>query len=98
MTARGDALGLATMKRANGIRGWPERSMKIVAVLGPMLFSAAPALAQSSLNWPETIELLAQERTQAGNLASRPRSSSSRLAIATKRLTYRACKSASRAR
>ena len=39
--------------------------MKIVAVLGAMLFLLAPALAQTSLNWPETIELLAQERTQA---------------------------------
>jgi hypothetical protein len=34
--------------------------MKIVVSLGATVFLLAPALAQASLNWPETIELLAQ--------------------------------------
>ena len=67
--------------------------MKIVAVLGVMLFLLAPALAQTSLNWPETIELLAQERTRAETCVETLKSSSDKRAVATDRLTYGAAKS-----
>jgi hypothetical protein len=67
--------------------------MKIVASLGAMLFLLAPALAQASLNWPETIELLAQERTQAETCVATLKSSSDKPAVATGRLTYGAAKS-----
>jgi hypothetical protein len=66
--------------------------MKIVAVLGVMLFLPAPAWAQTSLNWPETIELLARERTQAQTCVETLKSSSDKAAVATGRLTYGAAK------
>lgn len=67
--------------------------MKIVAVLGALLFSLAPALAQAGLNWPETIDLLAQERTQAETCVETLKSSSDKAAVGTGRLTYAAAKS-----
>ena len=69
--------------------------MKIVAGLGAMVFLVAPALVQTSLNWPETIELLAQERTQAETCAETLKSSSDKAAVTTGRLTYGAAKSQS---
>ena len=35
-----------------------------------LLSSGGPVAAQTSLGWPETIELLAQQRTQAETCAS----------------------------
>jgi hypothetical protein len=67
--------------------------MKIVAVLGLALFAVAPVFAQTSLNWPGTIELLAQERTQAETCKETLKSSSDKAAVATGRLTYGAAKS-----
>ncbi len=67
--------------------------MKTIAGLGAMLFLLAPALAQTSLGWPETIELLAQERTQAETCVATLKSSSDKAAVATGRLTYGAAKS-----
>lgn len=69
--------------------------MKIVAVLGVMLFWLAPVLAQTSLNWPETIELLAQERTQAETCVETLKTSNDKAAVATGRLTYGVAKSQS---
>ncbi len=69
--------------------------MKIVAVLGVMLFLLAPVLAQTSLNWPETIELLAQERTQAETCVETLKTSNDKAAVATGRLTYGVAKSQS---
>jgi hypothetical protein len=70
-------------------------AVKIVAGLGAMVFLVTPALGQTSLNWPETIELLAQERTQAETCAETLKSSSDKVAVATGRLTYGAAKSQS---
>jgi hypothetical protein len=67
--------------------------MKIVAGLGGMLFLLAPALAQAGLNWPEIIDLLAQERTQAETCVETLKSSSDKAAVGTGRLTYGAAKS-----
>ncbi len=67
--------------------------MKTVAAFGAMLFLLAPALAQTSLNWPETIEVLAQERTQAETCVETLKTSSDKAAVATGRLTYGAAKS-----
>jgi hypothetical protein len=69
--------------------------MKIVAVLGAMLFAVRPAAAQTSLGWPETIELLAQQRTQAETCVETLKSSSDKAAVATGRLTYGAARSQS---
>jgi hypothetical protein len=57
--------------------------MKIVAVRAVMLFAVTPAAAQASLGWPETIELLAQERTQAETSIETLKSSTDKAAIAT---------------
>jgi hypothetical protein len=67
--------------------------MKIVALLGVMLFAVTPAPAQTRLGWPETIELLAQERTQAETCVETLKSSNDKAAVATGRLTYGAAKS-----
>jgi hypothetical protein len=69
--------------------------MKIVAVFGVTFLAVAPAAAQTSLGWPETIELLAQERTQAETCVETLKSSSDKAAIATGRLTYGATKAQS---
>ena len=66
--------------------------MKIVAGLGVILFAVTLSQAQTRLGWPETIELLAQERTQAETCAETLKSSSDKAAIATGRLTYGAAK------
>jgi hypothetical protein len=67
----------------------------IAAAFLAMLFLLAPALAQTNLGWPETIELLAQERTQAETCVATLKSSSDKAAVATGRLTYGAAKSQS---
>src|ERR1700722_9042415 len=69
--------------------------MKTVVLLGVTLYAATPAGAQTSLGWPETIELLAQERTQAETCVETLKSSSDKAAIATGRLSYGAAKSQS---
>jgi hypothetical protein len=69
--------------------------MKIAAACGAMVFLLAPALAQTSVDWPETIDLLAQQRTQAETCVATLKSSSDKAAIATGRLTYGAAKSQS---
>jgi hypothetical protein len=43
---------------ASGTRDWQRNGMKTIAAFGA-LFLFAPALAQTGLNWPETIDLLA---------------------------------------
>lgn len=60
-----------------------------------ILFAVTPVYAQKSLGWPETIELLAQERTQAEACAGTLKSSTDTAAVATGRLTYGAAKSQS---
>ena len=67
--------------------------MKIAAACGAMVFLLAPALAQTSVDWPETIDLLAQQRTQAETCVATLKSSSDKAAIATGRLTYGVAKS-----
>jgi hypothetical protein len=69
--------------------------MKIAAACGAMVFLLARALAQTSVDWPETIDLLAQQRTQAETCVATLKSSSDKAAIATGRLTYGAAKSQS---
>ena len=69
--------------------------MKIAAACGAMVFLLAPALAQTSVDWPETIDLLAQQRTQAETCVATLKSSSDKAAIATGRLIYGAAKSQS---
>jgi hypothetical protein len=69
--------------------------MKIAAACGAMVFLLAPALAQTSVDWPETIDLLAQQRTQAETCVATLKSGSDKAAIATGRLTYGAAKSQS---
>ena len=59
------------------------------------MFAVAPVYAQTSLGWPETIELLAQERTQAKTCVETLKSSSDKAAVVTGRLTYGAAKSQS---
>ena len=68
--------------------------MKTIAALGVMLFAVTPTPAETSLGWPETIELLAQQRTQAETCAGTLKSSD-KAAVATGRLTYGAAKSQS---
>ena len=72
-----------------------EKIIKIAALLGAMLLGITLAWAQTSLGWPETIELLAQERTQAQTCIETLKSSSDKAAIVTGRLTYGAAKSQS---
>ena len=67
--------------------------MKIVAGLGIMLLAVMATASQPSLSWPETIDLLAQERTQAETCAETLKTSSDKGAVATGRLTYGAAKS-----
>jgi hypothetical protein len=67
--------------------------MKIAAAFGAMVVLLAPALAQTSVDWPETIELLAQQRTQAETCVATLKSSSEKAAVATGRLSYGAAKS-----
>jgi hypothetical protein len=67
--------------------------MKIAAAFGAMVVLLAPALAQTSVDWPETIELLAQQRTQAETCVATLKSSSDKAAVATGRLSYGAAKS-----
>jgi hypothetical protein len=67
--------------------------VKIVAVLGLTLSAVTPTLGQTSLGWPQTIELLVQERTQAETCVATLKSSSDKAAVATGRLTYGAAKS-----
>jgi hypothetical protein len=69
--------------------------MKNVAILGVTFLAVAPAAAQTNLGWPETIELLAQQRTQAETCVETLKSSSDKAAVATGRLTYGAAKSQS---
>jgi hypothetical protein len=69
--------------------------MKAIAAFGTALFVIAPATAQPRLGWPETIELLAQQRTQAETCAGTLKSSSDTAAVATGHLTYGAAKSQS---
>jgi len=69
--------------------------MKIAAACGAVVFLLAPALAQTSVDWPGTIDLLAQQRTQAETCVATLKSSSDKAAIATGRLTYGAAKSQS---
>jgi len=67
--------------------------MKTIAVIGLLFFAVTAAATQNSLNWPQTIELLAQERTQAGTCVETLKTSSDKTALATGRLTYGAAKS-----
>ncbi|MGA8714525.1 MAG: hypothetical protein WB647_16115 [Roseiarcus sp.] len=69
--------------------------MKIVALLGALLFAVTPAGAQTSLDWPDMIELLAQQRSQAEACVQTLESSSDKAALATGRLTYGVAKSQS---
>ena len=69
--------------------------MKIVALVGALLFTVAPAGAQTSLGWPDMIDLLAQQRSQAEVCAQTLKSGSDNAALATGRLTYGLAKSQS---
>ena len=57
------------------------------------MFAITPAAAQATLDWPETIQLLAQQRTQAETCVATLKSSGDKAAVATGRLTYGAAKS-----
>jgi hypothetical protein len=69
--------------------------MKIVALLGALLFTVTPGGAQTSLGWPDMIDLLAQQRSQAEVCAQTLKSGSDNAALATGRLTYGLAKSQS---
>ena len=69
--------------------------MKIVALLGLMLFAIAPARAQTSLGWPDMIDLLVQQRSQAEACVEALKSSSGGGAVATSQRTYRIAKAQS---
>ena len=69
--------------------------MKIVALFAVMLFAVPPVAAQTSLGWPEMIDLLTQQRSQAEVCAQTLKSSSDKAALATGRLTYGTAKSQS---
>jgi hypothetical protein len=69
--------------------------MKTIAAFGALLAMLTPAGAQTSPGWPETIELLAQQRSQAEACVQTLKSSSDKAAVATNRLTYDAAKSQS---
>jgi hypothetical protein len=69
--------------------------MKVVALLGVMLFAVAPAGAQTSLGWPDMVALLAQQRSQAEACVQTLKSISDSAALATDRLTYGVAKSQS---
>jgi hypothetical protein len=90
MTARGGASDLGRMRPIGG-RG----ILKVAPLLAVTVFTVAPASAQTNLGWPETIELLAQERTQAETCAATLKSGTDTTAVATGRLTYGAAKSQS---
>jgi hypothetical protein len=67
--------------------------MRAIAVFGAALFAVTPAATQTSLDWPEMVDLLAQQRTQAETCAGTLKSSTDAAAVATGRLTYGAAKS-----
>lgn len=67
--------------------------MKIVTVIRVMLFAVTPTAAQTSLGWPDMIDLLTQRRSQAEVCAQTLKTSSDKAAVATGRLTYGVAKS-----
>jgi hypothetical protein len=69
--------------------------MRTSAAVGAILVMIAPAGAQTRLGWPDTIDLLAQQRTQAETCVQTLKSSTDKAAVATGRLTYGAAKSQS---
>jgi len=69
--------------------------VKVVALLGMMLFAIPPARAQTSLGWPDMIDLLAQQRSQAEACVQTLKSGSDKMAVATSQHTYRIAKSQS---
>jgi hypothetical protein len=69
--------------------------MKMIAVLAAMLLAVTPAGAQTSLGWPEMIDLLAQQRSQAEACIQTLKSSSDKTAVTTGRLRYGTAKSQS---
>lgn len=93
MTPCGGGTGLASARGATC--DWRGGIMKIVALLGALLFAVTPAGAQTSLDWPDMIELLAQQRSQAEACVQTLESSSDKAALATGRLTYGVAKSQS---
>ena len=64
----------------------------VLAALWFVVVGAAPVAAQSSVGWPDTIDLLAQERSQAETCAELLKSSGDKPAVAAGRITYDAAK------
>jgi hypothetical protein len=89
MTPCGDGTGLASVRRATC--DWRDGIMKIVALLGALLFAVTAAAAQTSLGWPDMIDLLAQQHSQAEACVETLKSGSDK-AI---QLTYETAKSQS---
>jgi hypothetical protein len=63
-----------------------------LAALWFVLATGAPAAAQSTTGWPDTIDLLAQERSQAETCAELLKSNGDKAAITAGRITYDAAK------
>lgn len=63
-----------------------------LAALWFVLATCAPAAAQSTTGWPDTIDLLAQERSQAETCAELLKSNGDKAAITAGRITYDAAK------
>jgi hypothetical protein len=69
--------------------------MKAVTAFCVALFAVTTAATQTNLDWPEMVDLLAQQRTQAETCAETLKSSPDAAAVAMGRLTYGAAKSKS---
>jgi hypothetical protein len=69
--------------------------MKAAGLLPMMLFVVTRTAAQTSLGWPDMIDLLTQQRSQAEVCAQTLKSSSDKAAVATGRLIYGTAKSES---
>ena len=57
-----------------------------------VLAGIAPATAQTNFGWPDTIDLLAQERSQADTCADLLKSDGDKAAVTAGRITYNAAK------
>jgi hypothetical protein len=66
--------------------------MRTVVAFGAICLAFAPATAQTTPGWPETIQLLAQQRTQAEACVQTLKQGGDKAAVATGRLTYGAAK------
>jgi hypothetical protein len=93
MTARGNASARRLRSGVWNVRFAGGKFITTAALLGATSFGITLAWAQTSLGWPETIELLAQERTQAETCVETLKSSGDKAAVATGRLTYGTAKS-----